>query len=70
MKEDWKQFSYCCKCKTIPNQENVFTVLVPTLTTDSNPSGSLINDWITDSEGGGGVDYGNKREIKVCHSTT
>ncbi len=69
MKEDWKQFSYCCKCKTIPNQENVFTVLVPTLTTDSNPSGSLINGWITDSEGGG-VDYGNKREIKVCHSTT
>ena len=50
MKEDWKQFSYCCKCKTIPNQENVFTVLVPTLTTEE----------------GFGVDYENKREIKVC----
>ena len=54
MKEDWKQFSYCCKCKTIPNQENVFTVLVPTITTEE----------------GFGVDYENKREIKVCHSTT
>ena len=53
MKEDWKQFSYCCTCKTIPNQENVFTVLVPTITTDSDPSGLLINDWVTDSEGGG-----------------
>ena len=50
MKEDWKQFSYCCKCKTIPNQENVFTVLVPTITTEE----------------GFGVDYENKREIKVC----
>jgi hypothetical protein len=66
MKEDWKQFSYCCKCKTIPNQENVFTVLVPTITTHSNPSGSLITDLITDSDGGFGVDYENKREIKVC----
>ena len=50
MKEDWKQFSYCCTCKTIPNQENVFTVLVPTITTEE----------------GFGVDYENKREIKVC----
>ena len=50
MNEDWKQFSYCCKCKTIPNQENVFTVLVPTITTEE----------------GFGVDYENKREIKFC----
>jgi len=50
MKEDWKQFSYCCTCKTIPNQENVFTVLVPTITTEE----------------GFGVDYENKREIKFC----